>query len=92
LICFTSCESGLAGTYPGSDLEGWITAGLAAGARELALTLWKVDDTAAQAFPAGFYPDWIAGAGAAAAAAAARRRIRRVHPHPFHWAGFLSVA
>jgi tetratricopeptide (TPR) repeat protein len=92
LICFTSCESGLAGTYPGSDLEGWITAGLAAGARELALTLWKVDDTAAQAFTAGFYPDWIAGAGAAAAAAAARRRIRRVHPHPFHWAGFLSVA
>jgi len=91
LLCFTSCESGLASSHPGSDLEGWITSGLAAGARELVLTLWKVDDASSTVFTREFYPEWLAGFGAAAAAASARERIRRESPHPFHWAGFFAV-
>jgi CHAT domain-containing protein len=40
LVQFMSCESGQSRRLPGSDLEGWTTAALAAGARELVLTLW----------------------------------------------------
>ncbi len=92
LLHFTTCESGLAGVYPGSDLEGWITAGLTVGARELVLTLWKIDDEAAGRFSSAFYPHWIGGSDAVLAAALARREIRSREPHPFAWAPFFAVA
>jgi hypothetical protein len=90
LLYFASCESGLTQELPGSDLQGWMTAGLGVGARELVLTLWKVDDRSAVAFAADFYPAWTRR-GAAAAAAAARAVVRDELPHPYHWAPFIAV-
>ena len=92
LLSFTSCESGRSNLFPGSDLDGWMTAGFAAGARDLALTLWKVDDASAQAFAGAFFRNWTQGASTAAASAAARREIRARWKHPYHWAPFFSVA
>jgi CHAT domain-containing protein len=91
LLFFGSCESGLAGEDRGSELDGWMSAGLAAGAAELVLTLWKVDDAAVSAFADAFYPRWCEGMGAPEAAAAARRDMRQLRPHPFAWAPFLTV-
>ncbi|MDP6801805.1 MAG: CHAT domain-containing protein [Gemmatimonadota bacterium] len=92
LLHFTSCESGLAENMPGSDMDGWITAGLGAGARELVLTLWKVDDASSRAFASAFYPAWVGGAPAAEAAALARDAVRATMPHPFHWGPFAAVS
>lgn len=91
LVYLGSCESGLAREMPGAELQGWLAAGLAAGAREMVLSLWKLDDTAALAFARSFYPDWAAGRAGAAAAAAARAHAREQHPHPFTWAPFVAV-
>ncbi|HMB71627.1 MAG TPA: CHAT domain-containing protein, partial [bacterium] len=91
LLQFTSCESGLAEILPGSEIDGWIAAGLGAGARELVLTLWKVDDASTRAFTRSFYRHWTAGTPAPAAAAAARREVRRKTPHPYSWAPFCAV-
>jgi hypothetical protein len=91
LLHFTSCESGLAERMPGSDIEGWITAGLAAGARELVLTLWRIDDDAANAFSRAFYGRWVDGTDAGPAAAHARDEVRRHRPHPYSWASFIAV-
>ena len=91
LIQFTSCESGLSEELPGSEVDGWITAGLAVGASELVLTLWKVDEASTLAFTRGFYPRWAGGKTAPHAAAEARAAVRRRHPHPYHWAPFLAV-
>jgi hypothetical protein len=60
LLYFGSCESGSTREGPGAELDGWMAAGLGAGARELVLTLWKLDDEAAEAFAAEFYPLWTA--------------------------------
>ncbi|HET9886823.1 MAG TPA: CHAT domain-containing protein, partial [bacterium] len=91
LIHFSSCESGSARRLPGSDFEGWITAAIRAGARELVLTLWKVDDHGAEAFARAFYRKWAAGSSAVAACHAAREESRAQNPHPFHWAPFIAV-
>jgi len=91
LVQFTSCESGQTRALPGSDIDGWITAGLAAGAREMVLTLWKIDDEAGIAFADHFYRAWTAGSSAAEAAARARTAMRRHDPHPYRWAPFVAV-
>jgi len=90
LLYLASCESGLTHTL-GADLEGWMTAGLGAGARELLLTLWKVDDRSSVAFSEAFYRHWTADPDAAAAAAAGRGELRDHLPHPYHWAPFTCV-
>jgi hypothetical protein len=91
LVQFTSCESGQTRTLPGSDIDGWITAGLAAGAREMILTLWKIDDEAGSSFARTFYRSWATGETAAVAAARAREAARTVDPHPYRWAPFAVV-
>ena len=91
LVYFASCESGLTQESPGAELEGWLTAGLAAGARELVLSLWKLDNAAAVAFAREFYPGWALGMSAAAAAALAREQVRRQAVHPYLWAPFVTV-
>jgi CHAT domain-containing protein len=92
LIHFASCESGLSEQLPGSDIEGWITCGLGAGAAELVLSAWRLDDVASQAFSRTFYAAWAAGGSAGIAATSARGSVRQDHPHPFHWAAQIVVA
>lgn len=90
LLYLASCESGLTRAV-GADLEGWMTAGLGAGARELLLTLWKVDDRSSVAFSDAFYRRWTDRPDAAAAATEARYELRQRMPHPYHWAPFTCV-
>ncbi len=91
LVFFGSCESGLQGEVPGSEFDGWMSAALGAGAREILLTLWKIDDASAARFSSSFYAHWAKGATAPAAAAAARRKIRVEQPHPYAWAPFVAL-
>jgi tetratricopeptide (TPR) repeat protein len=88
LVFFGSCESGLATDLPGSEMDGWLSAALGAGAAEVVLTLWKIDDETAAAFSRAFYSHRSRGVGAVAAAARARREVRELHPHPYAWAPF----
>ncbi|HMB67998.1 MAG TPA: CHAT domain-containing protein [bacterium] len=91
LLTFTSCESGQSRALPGSELDGWITAGLGSGATEMVLTLWKIDDATASEFSRAFYAHWASGRPAPAACAEARNELRRGGAHPFSWAAFLAV-
>ncbi|NNF06574.1 MAG: CHAT domain-containing protein [Candidatus Eisenbacteria bacterium] len=92
LMYFGSCESGLQNEASGLSLNGWLSAGLGAGAAELMLALWKIDDQSASAYAKSFYPSWCEGSGSAQAAKTAREHVRALHPHPFSWAPFLVVA
>ncbi|MEZ4651947.1 MAG: CHAT domain-containing protein, partial [Candidatus Eisenbacteria bacterium] len=91
LIHLTSCESGRVGRMPGSEIEGWTTAALAAGAREVVLAAWRIDGDAARRFATRFYEEWCQGDSAAAAACRARESLRAELPHPYYWSPFLVV-
>lgn len=91
LVYLASCESGRVGRLPGSDIEGWTTAALAAGASEVVLAGWRIDGEAANAFATRFYERWGAGASASVAAAEARADLRAAFPHPYDWCAFFSV-
>ncbi len=92
LMFLASCESGLATEGPGAEFGSWIAAGLGAGAREMVLTLWKVDDASTLEFASHFYNAWCAGEPAHRAATVARERVRQTLPHPFQWAPYLAVS
>jgi CHAT domain-containing protein len=91
LVHFTSCESGRVGRMPGSDIEGWTTAALAAGAREVVLAGWRIDGEAAGLFATRFYESWGEGETAAVAARRGRDALRTELPHPYYWAAFFVV-
>jgi len=91
LVVFSSCESGLLARHPGRDMEGWLSAGFAMGAREMVLTLWKIDDAASRAFTGVFYEAWMAGATAAEAGVVAARAHRASGAHPYRWAAHFAA-
>lgn len=74
-------------------LEGIGPACLAAGARAVVATLWKVDDEATFALMQEFYEQLAAGrtTGAALLAAQARVRSSPARSHPYFWAGVVLL-
>ena len=90
-LYFSSCESGLVSGSPHAEWHGWMVAGLRAAAREMVLSLWKVDDQSARAFARAFYSRWTDGRPVAHAIHEAQAELRTRHPHPFHWAPFMGL-
>jgi hypothetical protein len=91
LVHLTSCESGRAGRLPGTDLEGWSSAALSAGARELVLAAWRIEEAAAHRFAALFYERWARGDDVATAVHHARLDLRAYFPHPYHWSAHIAI-
>lgn len=92
MVHFSSCQSGLAGRTPGSDIEGWITAAASSGVRHMALTAWRVDDTSSLLFSRAFYSALGDDDRILRAAGQARAAVRAILPHPFHWASHIIVS
>jgi tetratricopeptide (TPR) repeat protein len=91
LAVLSSCESGVGRARAGEGLAGLSTAFLAAGARAVLASLWKVDDRATRRLMAAFYDALADGADPATALALAQRRLASdpATAHPFYWAGFV---
>ncbi len=92
MVYLDACESGLGLAGDGVEAMGWVAAGLGAGAKEMVLTLWKIDDESARSFATAFHRHFAAGQKASVALREAQNQLRRDRPHPFHWAGFTLVA
>jgi CHAT domain-containing protein len=89
LVSLSACETALGLRVRGEGVIGLPHAFLAAGARAVVVTLWRVDDQAAADFMTDFYRELAAGR--AAAEALRRARERRRGEHPSRWAAFVLV-
>jgi CHAT domain-containing protein len=91
LVTLSGCKSGM-GALPGADeLLGLMRGFLYAGARSLLLSLWDVNDGSTAMFMTTFYERWLAGTSKAESVRAAVQSVRAIHPHPYHWAGFVLI-
>ncbi|MBM4116920.1 CHAT domain-containing protein [bacterium] len=90
LVVLSACESGEVLGEQGGELDGVAHGFLAAGARTLVASRWRVHDAATRDFMAAFYAEYLAAAEADAGRAlwAAARALREARGHPFFWGGF----
>jgi CHAT domain-containing protein len=62
-----------------------------AGARNLIMSLWKVDDAVTQKLMTSFFRHWLNGKSKAVAFAQAQKEIRAQHPEPYYWGAFVML-
>lgn len=93
LVVLASCETAAGRSVAGEGVSGLSTAFIAAGARTVVATLWRVDDRATEALMREFYRALAAGGSCAQALRTAQEKVRRnrATSHPHYWAGFVLI-
>ncbi len=91
LVVLSSCESGGGRFELGEGLDGFARAFYSAGARNLVLSLWEVEDFATAGFMRSFYRDLDQGAAQAMRGAKLEmiHSPRLKHRHPWYWSAFI---
>lgn len=90
LVVLSACETGVHQVH-GGDLVGLCRGFLTAGAGNLIVSLWRVDDAATAELMAAFYRGLGAGEGIAASLRAAQLAVLARQPHPYFWAPFVVI-
>jgi len=100
LVTLSGCETGPGRLY-GTDVIGLAGGFMAAGARSLVVSQWRVDDTITARFMQTFYQHLCRGRTRAAALRAAQLEILELgrvqsntysqYQHPAYWASFMLV-
>jgi tetratricopeptide (TPR) repeat protein len=88
LVVLPACETGGGAFVDAQGLHGLARAFLEAGARELVVTLWPVQDDPARRFSIAFHRALLEGATPARAARAARAALRSEGLGAAEWAAF----
>lgn len=90
LVGLSACSSGRGRVIGREGTLGFVHAFFVSGARQVLVSLWKVDDEGAAALMQRFYAAWKPGQDAAEALRAAQTALRNDPRwnHPAHWAGW----
>lgn len=96
LITLSSCESGL-GSKKGLAALGFRSAFFAAGAQNLVLSLWKINDHTTPELMTSFYTNLWSAPGMSPAIALTRAMRTYIQKHgglgsqPYYWAPFIAL-
>ncbi|OAB76079.1 CHAT domain-containing protein [Cochleicola gelatinilyticus] len=92
LVILSACETALGNSQGNEGIYG-IQRGLKlAGAKNLIVSLWKVDDLKTAEFMKTFYSNLIEQKGTLAEAfITSRNQMQKLHPDPYYWAAFILI-
>ena len=95
LVVLSGCETGRGKLLKGEGLVGLSRAFLAAGARSLVVSLWRVNDRSTSLLMEAFYLNLKEGLGKAEALHQAKLALMKVeegrYAHPYYWAPFILI-
>jgi CHAT domain-containing protein len=91
LVILSACETGLGRIENGEGVYGLQRSFLQAGARDIMISLWKVDDRYTQALMTKFYQYLFEGKSKSDALKAAQLYLLQSTPDPLYWGGFILV-
>jgi CHAT domain-containing protein len=90
-VTLSGCSTGLTAVVSGDEIMGLSRGLLFAGARDLLLTLWDVNDSSTAEFMKSFYASALEHQDPALALQNAIQQLRKQYPHPYYWAPFVLV-
>jgi CHAT domain-containing protein len=95
LVVLSACQTGLGKVVRGEGLIGLTRAFMYAGGKQVAVSLWSVNDASTAEFMQLFYSELRSGVPAAEALRTARKRLAReygsAYRHPYFWAPFVLI-
>lgn len=92
-VVLSACDTGVGRIVEGEGVLGLPRAFRQAGARQIVMSLWPVQDDATRRWMSAFYTARSDGADVARAAHTARRAMLATDAtlHPFFWAAFVAI-
>jgi CHAT domain-containing protein len=91
LVVLSACETGKGLVYAGDGVFGLQRAFYQAGADNLLMSLWKVDDTATRDLMIAFYKQMQQKKFPQEAYLTAMKEIKARYPHPYYWGAFVLI-
>ena len=91
LVILSACETGLGDVKNGEGVYGLQRALTVAGAANLMMTLWKVDDTATKELMIDFYTKIRNGVELSEAFRSSQLDLKKRYAHPKYWGAFVLV-
>ncbi|HLF65797.1 MAG TPA: CHAT domain-containing protein [Saprospiraceae bacterium] len=95
VVFLEGCETGVGKQARGEGTLNFARPFIAAGARHVLASRWKLDDQTAGQMASYFYQQLKAGSDVSAANCEAKRMFlqnaRRLQSHPYYWAAVMSV-
>jgi len=91
LVVLSACETGLGEVRLGEGVFGLQRSLKVAGVKDIAMSLWTVDDEATKQLMIAFYRNWLEYGDKQRAFKEAQLLIRESFPEPYYWGAFVLV-
>jgi len=91
LVVLSACETGKGKVVDGEGVYGLQRAFQVAGADNVIISLWKVDDAATQKLMTYFYEFYLQSNNARDALKQAQTTLQTDYPHPNYWGAFYVI-
>lgn len=91
IVIMSACETGLGEVKNGEGVYGLQRAFIVAGAQNLIMSLWKVNDETTQMLMSEFYNQWFSGKSKTEAFNEAILAVKKDFAKPYYWGAFVIL-